>query len=245
MQSGTLFPTHDQASTQTRLAEQTLLAIPLLQAGCLDDNTDDWAYQAIVLMQNEHRHLCTVLRRLMQAAQQPADAIPDGPIGLDHVAFQSMLQELENLTLQHHHHEEQVLHRLLRQRHPDSDRLLELIASDHTHELGLIAAVETALFTCPDRAAGHDEALLELQARIEQLVRHVWAHMALEERSLLPQAGEHLSDSDWREVARAFDARPPHEIQPDPHRRPDGTAIIAPHESLAVAPAAVPVRTAA
>lgn len=179
--------------------------LPLLVTRVAANDPHAMASRAITLIQDEHRSLGAVIRGMLRLVEQAQHAGADQP-GLDHVTLQRMLHYVETFPEQlHHPKEEQVLHRLIRLRTRDAGALLDQLEADHARELALVATLEEALFNCPDGARGTLDALLVLHERIDALARHVWRHMAQEERALIPIARQALTESDWAEIAQAFE----------------------------------------
>ncbi|MFM2056151.1 MAG: hypothetical protein RLY71_536 [Pseudomonadota bacterium] len=179
--------------------------LPLLVTRVAANDPHATASRAITLIQDEHRSLGAVIRGMLRLVEQAQHASADQP-GLDHVTLQRMLQYVETFPEKlHHPKEEQVLHRLIRQRTRDANALLEQLEADHVRELALVATLEEALFNCPDGARGTLNELLVLHERIDTLARHIWRHMAQEERALIPIARQALTETDWAEIAQAFE----------------------------------------
>lgn len=72
-----------------------------------------------------------------------------------------MLRYLRTFPLQQHHpKEERYLHRLLRQRVPDSEPLLTEIESEHVERASMIEALMGLLHAVPSRHSGWDTEVL-------------------------------------------------------------------------------------
>lgn len=101
----------------------------------------------------------------------------------------------------HHRHESELLFPKLRARTPQSRELLDQL--DHEHACGErnIREVEHALLVFEMLGEDHREPFERVFARYTDFYL---AHMALEEREILPLAERVLTEEDWRELDTLF-----------------------------------------
>jgi len=154
--------------------------------------------RAIGVIQAEHRSIVVVVHAMRELAQEALD--PAGRPDLD--TLQRMLNYLVQFPARvHHPKEEEVLHRLLLKRTPDSALLLAEVEAQHGTVRRLIEDASRALVTA--RTGGAD-SVRHMADRVQALCSHVLDHVGLEERRVLPLARASFQDGDWEEVASAF-----------------------------------------
>lgn len=186
--------------SQTRkVLDQSPIALLVTRVEANDPHVN--ANRAVAMIQDEHRSLAAVIRGMISTIDDARRGIV-----LDHRSLTQMLQYIHAFPERlHHPKEEQSLHVLLRQRHPDAGALIERLEAEHQREYQLVAEVERALLACPFTANRDDAELVELHGRVDDLAKAIWAHMDAEERHLIPLARTALSEADWRLVGEAFE----------------------------------------
>ena len=156
--------------------------------------------RALAVILDEHRSIAVVV----QGAQQWVQQVESSESQLDVNKLASILTYMQDFPLQQHHpKEERYLHHRLRQRAPDSEATLRELEAQHMREHALVSE---AVRLQQKTQAGIPGAVEELRAVVQELVTAVWAHMRLEEDTILPLALKHFEDEDWTEIAEAFEA---------------------------------------
>ena len=157
------------------------------------------AEQAVGLIRDEHRSMAVVIngmRDLTRLARE-SDSAPDI------ASLQRMLQYLHDFPEKlHHPKEEQHLHVRLLERHPESRTVIDELEAQHQTEYAAIGRIGQAIDDCAAQRSG---ALERLTAEIDAYAEAAWAHMGLEERTLLPLARQHLLAEDWQDIEQAFE----------------------------------------
>ena len=156
--------------------------------------------RALSVIEDEHRSIAVVVRGMLDLVQQGDE--PDG--SLDIRSLEAMLTYLQTFPLQKHHpKEERFMHRWLRQRAPESEKVLLELEAQHVREHAL---VNEAVRLVNDVKSGNSASNQALKDQIRTLGDAVWTHMRLEESVVLPLAKERFEESDWNEVAVAFES---------------------------------------
>jgi hemerythrin-like domain-containing protein len=170
----------------------------------------------------EHAALSAMLRSilLLLAQHRREDTLPD--FG----ALRAMLFYVDEFPEKRHHRKESdLLFPKLRARTPMSRDLLDRL--DHEHACGerRIRDVEHALLGFEMMGASRR---FVFEQAVERYVEFYLAHMALEEREILPLAERVLTDNDWAELDRAFGANrdPLTGCEPEPDYRALFTRIV-------------------
>ncbi len=170
-------------------------------------------HTATRIIRDEHAALAAMLRSILMLIERHRReaTLPDFS------ALRAMLFYVDEFPEQRHHRKEsELLFPKLRARTPLSRDLLDKLDDDHSRGEHMIRELEHALLAF--------EMLGELRrAAFEQAAqRYVdfyLAHMALEEREILPLAERMLTARDWEELDEAFaENRDPlagHEPAPD------------------------------
>jgi len=156
--------------------------------------------RALGVIADEHRSIAAVARGLVELV--PAGAT--GPEPADLPLVEALLDYLQQFPARQHHPKEELwLHRALRMRSPTSDALLLEIERQHAQEHALLAR---ACRSASEARRGDGEAQRALAGLIESLAGGMFAHLAWEERVVLPLARQTLLEEDWIELATAFEA---------------------------------------
>jgi nucleotide-binding universal stress UspA family protein/hemerythrin-like domain-containing protein len=156
--------------------------------------------RALAIIQDEHSSIAVVMRGMLDLLKQ---ASGPGEI-LDLRSIEAMLTYMQDFPLQlHHPKEERYIHRWLRERAPESEKVLLELEAQHLREHSL---VDEAVKCVSNAKAGNLAALDALEPQINALAEAIWKHMQLEESVILPMARLHFLDTDWQEIAVAFES---------------------------------------
>lgn len=177
-------------------------AIALLVTRVASNDPLSAAERALGVIVDEHRSIAAVVRGMRDLVLQ-AQASGDAP---DLVSLEAMLAYLQAFPLKlHHPKEEAFLHRFMRLRVPGCDALLSEIEAQHVHEHVLVGQALASVTAMRTLRPGDGVTIAAMVERILALADAVWQHLALEERSVLPLARQHLDERDWAEMAAAFE----------------------------------------
>lgn len=179
--------------------------MPVLLATVESQQPDREKLTAIAIIQDEHRSLAAVVRAL----EAQVEAAVAGQGALDEPLLRAMLRYIEAFPEKlHHPKEDAYLFRSLALRTHQFDAAISQLRAEHAGGDALLQAMHAAI----DQwlAAGDDgarkTALLALSTAVGRFAEAQWAHMNLEENTILPAAREHLTGDDWREICAAFAA---------------------------------------
>jgi nucleotide-binding universal stress UspA family protein/hemerythrin-like domain-containing protein len=156
--------------------------------------------RALGIVQDEHRSIAVVVQSMGEIVREAAAAggAPD---------FNSLARMVGYMIAfpqsVHHPKEEQFLHRALRRRTSASESLLGEVEAQHATESALIDRVSECLASAVADPAQDMQPLFQA---VNTLSEHVWRHLRLEERLVLPLMRQHLLEEDWSEIAEAFGA---------------------------------------
>ena len=153
---------------------------------------------ATTIIKEEHAALAAMLRSILLLLDQHRrqGSLPD------FAALRAMLFYVDEFPEKRHHRKEsELLFPKLRARTPLSRELLDRLDDDHERGERKIRNVEHALLGFEmlgePRRAAFEEAM-------ERYTDFYLAHMALEEREILPLAERVLTENDWRDLDEAF-----------------------------------------
>lgn len=152
------------------------------------------------IIRDEHAALAAMLRSilLLLAQHRRSATLPD------FASLRAMLFYVDEFPEKRHHRKEsELLFPKLRARTPVSRELLDRLDDDHDRGERKIRNVEHALLAFEMLGESRREAF---ETAIERYVDFYLAHMALEEREILPLAERVLNEEDWAELDRAFTA---------------------------------------
>lgn len=155
---------------------------------------------AIRIIREEHQALAAVLRSILLLLEQHRrqGSMPD------FAALRAMLFYVDEFPEQRHHRKEsELLFPKLRARTPQLRSLLDQLDQDHGYGQRKIRHLEHALLAFEIMGESR-RSLFEVAAK--EYVDFYLAHMAVEERLILPLAEQVLSGEDWSELAKAFSA---------------------------------------
>jgi hemerythrin-like domain-containing protein len=158
------------------------------------------AHATIRIIREEHAALSAVLRSipllLMQHRRQ--GTLPD------FAALRAMLFYVDEFPEKRHHRKEsQLLFPKLRARTPRSRDLLDQLDADHARGERNIRDLEHALLAFEMMGEPRREAF---ETAAQRYADFYLAHMAAEERDILPLAEHVLTPEDWAELDEAFTA---------------------------------------
>jgi hemerythrin-like domain-containing protein/nucleotide-binding universal stress UspA family protein len=153
---------------------------------------------ALATIQDEHRSIAAVLHAL----QHLVGAVLRGESTLDSRLVRSAIHYLRTFPeALHHPKEERYIFTRLRGRSPELDGALDELQRQHGEGATLLDGLE-------DAVEGYEREQPESPARLsealEKLAVAQWQHMKTEEVVILPAAREHLTESEWTEIAEAF-----------------------------------------
>lgn len=111
----------------------------------------------------------------------------------------------------HHPKEDAWLFRLLAQRHPPAQALIDRLQTEHRTGAARIRQVEQALARY---SQGGEAEFPAFAAVVEAYVEFERDHMRCEEMEVFPLAQQYLTDDDWAAIDAAFGANedPLHEV---------------------------------
>jgi nucleotide-binding universal stress UspA family protein/hemerythrin-like domain-containing protein len=156
--------------------------------------------RALGIVQDEHRSIAVVVHSMGEIVREAA-ASGNAP---DFTSLARMVGYMIAFPQSvHHPKEEQFLHRALRRRTAASESLLGEVEAQHATESALIDQVSECLASAVADPAQDMQPLFE---SVHTLSEHVWRHLRLEERLVLPLMRQHLLEEDWAEIAQAFGA---------------------------------------
>lgn len=173
--------------------------IPVLVSSVETNSLSPQMDAAVAIIKGEHRSLAAVmtgLRRVLRQSQASGSPVNGNLVRAMMFYVRRFPQAL------HHPKEETYLFSRLRHRNSELNSILSQLESLHQLEPGLIEAVERALGSYE---ASPDSAHLDvLVSAAERYCEHLWNHMSLEEKIVIPACQEAFATSDWEEIASAF-----------------------------------------
>jgi hemerythrin-like domain-containing protein len=152
------------------------------------------------IIREEHTALAAMLRSIPLLLEQHRRQATQP----DFAALRAMLFYVDEFPEQRHHRKEsELLFPKLRARTPLSRTLLDKLDEDHARGEHMIRELEHALLAF--EMLGDSRRVVFEQAA-QRYVDFYLAHMALEEREILPLAERVLTERDWAELDEAFSA---------------------------------------
>jgi nucleotide-binding universal stress UspA family protein/hemerythrin-like domain-containing protein len=160
---------------------------------------------AIGIIRDEHRSLAAVMHAWMRALAAAREA----GVGADAARMRAIVRYIQDFPVAlHHPKEEQHLFQRLRARTDAFDAELDELQRQHHRDEQLVAQlaalVETLAHSNTPAAAA--AATRALDDAVQAYARFLWDHLGREEGVILPAAQQHLSEDDWTEIDRAFQA---------------------------------------
>lgn len=156
--------------------------------------------ETLQIIRNEHAALAAMLRSilLLLAEHRRKGTLPD------FAALRAMLFYVDEFPEKRHHRKEsELLFPRLRARTPMSRELLDRLDDDHGRGERKIRNVEHALLAFEIMG---ESRRAQFETAMERYVEFYLAHMALEEREILPLALRVLTPDDWDDLDAAFGA---------------------------------------
>ena len=154
--------------------------------------------KALEIIQQEHRRLSAVLHCLENVIRD-IDARGTAP---DFTLLHSMIHYICAFLFRFHHPKEDFyLFDALRRRHSDAIPLLEQLAQEHKRGDELIEECRQALLIYEREGDGAFESF---RRAVDAYLSLETTHMMVEEREIIPQAREFLTEEDWAEADAAF-----------------------------------------
>jgi hemerythrin-like domain-containing protein len=157
-------------------------------------------HSTIRIIRDEHSALSAMLRSvvLLLAQHRRQGTLPD------FAALRAMLFYVDEFPEKRHHRKEtELLFPKLRARTPLSRELLDRLDDDHARGERRIRNVEHALLAFEMMGESRRKAF---EQAVEHYVDFYLAHMAMEEREILPLAERVLTEEDWADLDKAFGA---------------------------------------
>ena len=152
------------------------------------------------IIREEHTALAAMLRSIPLLLEQHRRQATQP----DFAALRAMLFYVDEFPEQRHHRKEsELLFPKLRARTPQSRALLDKLDEDHARGEHMIRELEHALLAF--EMLGDSRRVVFEQAA-QRYVDFYLAHMALEEREILPLAERVLTERDWADLDEAFAA---------------------------------------
>ena len=152
------------------------------------------------IIREEHMALSAMLRSILLLLEQHRrQATPP-----DFAALRAMLFYVDEFPEQRHHRKEsELLFPKLRARTPLARDMLDKLDTDHAQGEHMIRELEHALLGFEILG---DSRRLAFEEAAQRYVDFYLAHMAMEEREILPLAERVLTEQDWLDLDQAFEA---------------------------------------
>ena len=152
------------------------------------------------IIREEHMALAAMLRSILLLLEQHRRQATQP----DFAALRAMLFYVDEFPEQRHHRKEsELLFPKLRARTPLSRELLDKLDEDHARGEHMIRELEHALLGFEILGESRRRAFEDAAQRY---VDFYLAHMAMEEREILPLAQRVLTAQDWADLDEAFKA---------------------------------------
>lgn len=160
---------------------------------------NDAAAIAKGILRAEHRALAAVINTMKALLTHE-----EGARDLDYPLWWAMIHYIDAFPERlHHPKEERWLFARLRLRSPTSSALLDSLDAQHKAEPLALGEIRRHLGNLEGGVPGSRAALA---AAVNAFAEFSWSHMHAEEGELFFLADAHLSEQDWSDVARAFEA---------------------------------------
>jgi hemerythrin-like domain-containing protein len=156
--------------------------------------------EAIRIIKSEHASIAAVLAALQELTRMSNN----GGARPDFRAFRAIVRYVDEYPEQYHHpKEERYLLEPLKKRAREGAEMARKIEAEHREGARLVRELERALVIFEDR---WPEGWGDFSRAVEAFCAFEFAHMAAEERELLPLAQRCLTEEDWSEADAGFAA---------------------------------------
>ncbi len=183
-------------SVTARLLEVSTIPVVVVPARAVGRTSDQEAASGI--LRDEHRSLAAVLHALRDVVDRSTHT--GRP--LDFRLIRAMLYYIETFPEQQHHPKEKAfVFSKLQARAPHLKPLLERLQRDHENGRLRLQEMRSSLAALESNLSGGTR---EFENILEQFISDQFAHMTLEEQSLMPAALAHFTPQDWTEIKHAF-----------------------------------------
>jgi len=171
--------------------------VPVLVCTVEGNATGRQMRAALGMVKDEHRSLAAVidgLRFLVREAREKGTLA-------DMALLQAGLHYIRSFPERlHHPKEEDWIFRRLRNKDRKLDETLDVLEQQHRDGATAFAELEAALEQYRDSGDGDG-----LGAALDRFAELEWEHMNIEEAVVFPAAQHYLAESDWGEIAAAFE----------------------------------------
>ena len=174
--------------------------VPVLISTVESNLPQSAADAAIKTIRGEHRSIAAVVNGLRFVLREAVDKeqAPNIPL------LRAMLFYFKTFPdALHHPREEEFLFKLLRSRAPEYDDLLAATEEQHHEQSLMIEKIEASLDLY--ESTREPSALREMCSLADRFSDHLWAHMNMEEKNILPACLEYFGDVDWRRIKEVFE----------------------------------------
>lgn len=175
--------------------------IPVLVATVESNQADQYGLLAVAIIQDEHRSLAAVVRGLIHQVEQAVS----GNSTLDVPLTLSMIHYIDAFPERlHHPKEDEYLFERLSARTSACDADIKELRAQHAGGGAQVQAMQTAVEHFAMVQGDATEALTAVATAVNVFAQAQWAHMNLEEGTILPTARKHLTEQDWLLIYTAF-----------------------------------------
>jgi len=153
---------------------------------------------ALDIIRNEHRAIAAVLHCLSHILEEVRGHSLEPPFDV----FELSLRYLSGFSDRFHHpKEDDFLFPALARRDPDSRETIETLQQQHEEGQRLTEELQAHLEIWKEHHPGGFRAF---DKAIAAFIDFQWAHLKLEESTIMPAAREHLTAEDWGAIDDAF-----------------------------------------
>ncbi len=161
---------------------------------------NDSKQKAISKIQQEHRSISAILSGLRDLARTAQDST----VKPDFLVLHAMVHYVDAYPEKlHHPKEEELLFKPLLVRAPYTSLLIGELRSQHARGERLIRELQRAITAFE---VNWPAGAFEFASAVNDYSDFHWAHMRKEEQELLPVCERYLTEADWREAAKGFEA---------------------------------------
>lgn len=175
--------------------------IPVLVATVESNQSEQHSLMAVAIIQDEHRSLAAVVRGLVRLVDQAES----DQSTLDVALVRSMLHYIDAFPERlHHPKEDAYLFERLTARTQECDETIKELRAQHASAGELVHAMQAAVEDYATVKGDTSAVLTRLATAVHRFADAQWAHMNLEEGTILPTARKYLTEQDWSTIYRAF-----------------------------------------